>query len=168
MAFDIKKTLRRRTGAVALAFGMAAAPAAAHDDIQNTQTYWKTNIVDAVITLYPCEPAGVCSQIVWINDKKTDVYEYFGDPAVLRQRRPTVEDVQSLCGFSPRVDFERTAANRWEGTMEVRGKRMTLNMRATLVDDRTLQIVASKAIFSKRDTWRRVEANDPRYPDCRR
>lgn len=150
----------KRSGAsLILAFGLAVTGAAqAQAEMPTEETYWKTNIVDAVIALRPCPETTICGKLVWHNPADPKAQEYFGDPS-----RPGAEN---LCGFSPRMQFEQVAPNSWRGTMEMRGRRMTVNMHAQLLDDATLKIKASKFIFSENDTWKRVDKNDPRYPHC--
>jgi len=151
--------LRRTGGSLMLAFALAAPPATARAvDLTREETYWKTNIVDAVIALRPCPETGICGKIVWTNPQDRKLQDYFGDP-----KRAGDEN---LCGYSPRISFRQVAADRWKGTMEMRGYNINANMDVTLTGTDTLHVKASKFIFAETDTWRRVEKNDPRYPHC--
>lgn len=170
--------LRRRAGALLLAFGVSAgaatqeaagapaAPAAGAPPVGPVETLWKTNMVDAVLRLRTCPETGICASMHWVNPDDRRAFDYFGDQDSKKTFRPSRQDILGLCGYTPRMQFNQVAPNRWEGTLHLRGKGVTVNMRATLTDDRTLDIVASKAIFRERDTWTRLEANDPRYPRC--
>jgi len=159
--------LRKRCSALSMAFALVATPQAVQAaGITEGTTYWKTNLVDTVIALKPCPKTGVCGKIVWINPQDQDAYDYFGDPAKIHGRRMNTQDIQSLCGYSPKIDFKQVAPNQWTGTMEVRGKGVTANMEATQISENELRIRISKFIFSETDTWKRVAKNDPRYPHC--
>lgn len=163
--------LRQRYSALGMAFALAVGPqaaGAAETNLTEGTTYWKTNVVDSVIAMQPCPESGVCGKIVWINPEDRDAYDYFGDPAVARGRRVEAEDIQSLCGYSPKMAFEQVAPNQWNGTMDIRGKGVTANVEATQVNENELRIRISKFIFSETDTWTRVNKNDPRYPHCAR
>jgi uncharacterized protein (DUF2147 family) len=163
--------LRQRYSALGMAFALAVGPQMAQGtetSLTEGTTYWKTNIVDSVIALRPCPESGVCGKIVWINPEDRDAFDYFGDPAVARDRRIDAQDIQSLCGYSPKMAFEQVAPNQWKGTMDIRGKGVTANMAATQISENELRIRVSKFIFSETDTWTRVTKNDPRYPHCAR
>lgn len=152
---------KRRSTSLILAFGLAFS-GAAHakaGGMPETETYWKTNIVDAVIALRPCPETTICGEIVWTNPADDKAQTYFGDP--------NKSGAENLCGFSPRMQFEQVAPNHWRGTMEMRGQRITANIDAQLMNETTLKIRASKFIFSETDTWTRISRNDPRYPHCR-
>lgn len=165
---------RKKTGALALAFGIGAAGAAFDAKAQSTSpapigpepTLWKTGVVDAVISLRACPETGICGTLHWVNPDDRRAFDYFGDQDTKTGRRPTRENILSLCDYTPRMHFNQIAPNKWKGTLHLRGRGTTVNMEATLADDSTLKIVASKAIFSERDTWTRVAKNDPRYPRC--
>ncbi len=153
--------LRRAGGSLMLAFALAAPPSHARAiDLMREESYWKTNIVDAVIALRPCPETGICGEIVWANPEDRKLQDYFGDPNRTRD--------ENLCGYSPRIDFRQVADNRWKGTMEMRGYNIHANMDVTLTGNDALHVKASKFIFSETDTWRRVAKNDPRYPHCNR
>lgn len=151
------------------AFAVAcAAPAStsAQDISALTQgeTYWKTNIVDAVIAMRPCPETTVCARLVWFNPEDDNLHTYFGIPG---QRAQTPEQLRrSFCNFSPRMTFTQTSPTTGEGTLDARGMRMTFNIRATLINDRQIDMRISKAFITKRDKWTRIDANDPRYPHC--
>ena len=152
--------LRRAGGSLLLAFALAAPPTnAAAVDLTREESYWKTNIVDAVIALRPCPATGICGEIVWTNPSDRKLQSYFGDPGRAGD--------ENLCGYSPRIDFKQVAPNRWKGTMEMRGYNINANMDVTLTGTDTLHVKASKFIFSETDTWQRVAKNDPRYPQCK-
>ena len=153
-------TWQRKGTSLLLAFGLAttAAPSAQATSPLQKETHWKTNIVDAVIALRPCPQTTICGEIVWHNPADAKAQEYFGNPATA--------EADNLCGFSPRMQFERVAENHWRGTMDMRGRGITVHMDAQLLNDTTLEITASKFIFTERDTWKRIEKNDPRYPRC--
>lgn len=128
------------------------------------ETYWKTNIVDAVIALRPCPETTVCARLVWFNPQDENLHTYFG---VHGQRARTPQELQStFCNFSPRMSLRQTSPTTGEGTLDSRGMRMTFNLRATLVSDQRIDVRISKAIISKRDTWTRVSPTDARYPHC--
>lgn len=151
--------LRRAGGSLMLAFALAAPPATARAvDLTQEKTYWKTNIVDAVIALGPCPETGICGEIVWANPQDRKLQDYFGDPGR--------EGDEDLCGYRPRISFRQVAANRWKGTMEMRGYNIHANMDVTLDGTDRLHIKASKFIFDETDTWQRIRKNDPRYPHC--
>lgn len=167
----IPQKLRQHYSALGMAFALAVGPqaaGAAQASLTEGTTYWKTNVVDSVIAMHTCPESGVCGKIVWINPEDRDAYDYFGDPDVARNRRIGTDDVQSLCGYSPKMDFEQVAPNQWHGTMDIRGKGVTANVEATQVNENELRIRISKFIFSETDTWTRVSKNDPRYPHCAR
>lgn len=156
----IKSPAAGRTGgALMMAFALAASPAAAGAvDLTREETYWKTNLVDAVIALRPCPETGICGKFVWTNPNDRKLQTYFGDPNRAGD--------ENLCGYSPSIDFKQVAPNRWKGTMEMRGYNIRANMDVSLSGTDTLQVKASKFIFSETDTWQRVSKNDPRYPHC--
>lgn len=163
-----QKTLRTSAAALATAFGFAAAPAGAlANGIEEAPTLWKTVTFDAVISLKPCPPAqgGVCGEVYWLNPKDKTLFDYFGDKAA-HSGSVTDADVSALCGFSPRLDFKQTAPNRWQGTMDLRGKGMTVNVDATRINDREMKVDTSKFVIRQSETWTRVDASDPRYPKC--
>lgn len=144
----------------------ASVPASAQDISSLTQgeTYWKTNIVDAVIALRPCPETTVCARLVWFNAQDENLHTYFG---VAGQRARTQQELQrTFCNFSPRMSLRQTSPTTGEGTLDSRGMRMTFNLRATLVSDQRIDVRISKAIISKRDTWTRVSPTDGRYPHC--
>ncbi|MFN7113927.1 MAG: hypothetical protein ACK4PK_06160 [Alphaproteobacteria bacterium] len=173
--------LQRRAGALTLAFGMTVAAA---QDAQATataspapageatpalgpvDTLWKTNVVDAVLRLRTCPETGICGSLHWVNPEDRRAFDYFGDQDSKKTFRPTRQDIMGLCDYAPRMQFNQVAPNRWEGKLDMRGRGVTVNMTATLVGDNQIQVVASKAIFSERDTWTRVAHDDPRYPRC--
>jgi len=179
---SISPLLRKRAGALLLAFGVSAAAAqdansAAAPDaapqppapaLGPAETLWKTNLVDAVIRLRTCPETGICGTLHWVNPDDRRAFDYFGDQESKKTFRPTRDDILGLCDYKPRMQFNQVAPNKWEGKLEMRGRGVTVNMQATLVGDSQMQIVASKAIFSERDTWTRVAENDPRYPRCTR
>jgi hypothetical protein len=168
MKYSMKSML-----AAAPAFLAAASGAGAQEGsrqlamIERRETFWKPDGMDVVIRLQPCPDTVACGEIYWYNPQDQGVMRNFRDPDLSR-RQP-----QNLCGYSPRMDFERVADNRWDGEMEVRGRRMTVQMEVTRVDDNTLDFFAyvndaTRGLFNRRETWRRVEPGDPRYPQCRR
>lgn len=169
--------LQRRASAFALALGVsmagaqetAADPAAADalpPAIGPVETLWKTNLVDAVLRLRTCPETGICANLHWVNPTDRGAFDYFGDPNTKKTFRPTQQDILGLCDYAPAMKFNQVAANRWEGTLHMRGKGLTVNVRATLVDENRIDVVASKLFLSDRDTWTRVAADDPRYPRC--
>jgi hypothetical protein len=163
------KAARKAALSLALSCGIAAPALAQTQDgvaADGAVTYWKTNIVDAVIALRTCPETGVCGTFVWVNPKDRDAYTFFHDRKQ-RHRGPVTEaDISALCGFSPRMDFKKVSDNVWEGQMEARGQGFMLNMRATIVDDTHIKVHASKFLLWKNDIWTRVAADDPRYPHC--
>lgn len=175
------RRLQRRAGALTLAFGMtvagaqeapgiaaAAAPSAgeATPALGPVDTLWKTNVVDAVLRLRTCPETGICGSLHWVNPKDRSAFDYFGDQDSKKTFRPTREDIMGLCDYAPAMQFNQVAPDRWEGKLHMRGRGVTVNMQATVVGDSQIQVVASKAIFSERDTWTRIAENDPRYPRC--
>jgi len=176
----LRRRLQRRAGALTLAFGMTiagaqeaqgtAAPAApageATPALGPVDTLWKTNVVDAVLRLRTCPETGICGSLHWVNPNDRSAFDYFGDPDSKKTFRPTREDILGLCDYAPTMQFNQVAPNRWEGKLHMRGRGVTVNMTATVVGENQLQVVASKAIFSERDTWTRIAENDPRYPRC--
>lgn len=174
MGDTLKNEWRKKGGALALAFGLGAtgagfeaAGAETTATIGPEPTLWKTGVVDAVISLRTCPETGICGQLHWVNPDDRRAFDYFGDQDSKTGRRPTRENILSLCDYTPRMQFNQIAPNKWKGTLHLRGRGMTVNMEATLADAHTLKVVASKAIFSERDTWTRVASNDPRYPRCK-
>ena len=168
---NLKREFRQKSRALVLAFGMGAAgaqdaPAAAAHTIGPDPTLWKTGVVDAVISLRTCPETGICGTLHWVNPDDRRAFDYFGDPDTKKTFRPTRENVLSLCDYTPRMQFNQVAPGHWKGTLHLRGRGMTVNMDAKFVNENELKIVASKAIFSERDTWTRVANNDPRYPRC--
>lgn len=172
---------RKRAGALLLAFGVSsvAAQQEAEGAVPDTrvpptpaigavETLWKTNVVDAVIRLRTCPETGLCGTLHWVNPEDRRAFDYFGDQDTKKTFRPTREDILGLCDYKPRMQFNQVAPNKWEGRLEMRGRGVTVNMEATLENENQLKVVASKAIFSERDTWTRVAENDPRYPRCTR
>jgi uncharacterized protein (DUF2147 family) len=165
-----RQKLRTSIAALATAFGVAATPApakAAAPELPQSPTLWKTESFDAVIQLQPCPETGVCGSLHWVNPSDTALFEKFGD----RSGRSfgddiTKDDVKGLCGFSPKMQFNQVAPGQWQGKMDLRGMNMTVGVEATGVDDKTMHVKFSKGIFSQSETWRRVEAGDPRYPKC--
>lgn len=128
------------------------------------ETYWKTNIVDAVIALRPCPESTVCGRLVWFNPADDNLHTYFGIPG---QRARTPEQLRStFCNFSPRMSLTQTSPTTGQGTLQSRGMRMTFNLQATVVSDQRIDVRISKAIVTKRDTWTRVSDTDARYPHC--
>jgi len=173
------RRLQRQARALTLAFGVTAAGAGTQEPVQipappqpvagalgPVETLWKTNVVDAVLRLRTCPETGICGELHWVNPDDRRAFDYFGDQSSKKTSRPTRQDILGLCDYAPRMDFRRVAENRWEGTLHMRGRRMTVNMQATAVSENELRIVASKAIFTERDTWTRVAEDDPRYPRC--
>jgi len=157
----IKSPAARRTGgSLLLAFALTAPPAEARatGPMDGEETYWKTNIVDAVIALRPCPETGICGKLVWANPQDRKLKDYFGDP-----KRHGAEN---FCGYSPRLSFRQVAPDRWKGTMEMRGYNIHANMDVRMEGTDKLHVKASKFLFSESDTWHRVEKNDPRYPHC--
>lgn len=172
---------RKRAGALLLAFGVSGAAAQQEAEgavpdapvpptpaIGAVETLWKTNVVDAVIRLRTCPESGLCGTLHWVNPEDRRAFDYFGDQDIKKTFRPTREDILGLCDYKPRMQFNQVAPNKWEGRLEMRGRGVTVNMEATLENENQLKVVASKAIFSERDTWTRVAENDPRYPRCTR
>ncbi len=152
--------------ALAAASLVSSTPASAQDisSLTEGETYWKTNIVDAVIALRPCPETTVCARLVWFNPQDSNLHTYFGVPG---QSARTPEELQrTFCNFSPRMSLRQTSATTGEGTLDSRGMRMTFNLRATIVSDQRIDVRISKAIISKRDTWTRVSPTDARYPHC--
>lgn len=164
------KTLRTSAAALATAFGMAATPAGAiSTPVEDPPTLWKTTTFDAVISMKPCASQGVCGEVYWMNPQDKTLFDYFGDKSTRDIGQPVTEaDVKALCGFSPKLDFKQTAPNRWQGTMDLRGKGMTVNIDATRLNDREMKVDTSKFVVRQSETWTRVDANDPRYPKCER
>jgi hypothetical protein len=169
--------LQRRASAIALAFGvsMAAAQETAADPaaadalppaLGPVETLWKTNLVDAVLRLRTCPETGICAALHWVNPSDRAAFDYFGDQSTKKTFRPTQQDILGLCDYAPTMQFNQVAPNRWEGKLHMRGKGMTVNVRATLMGENRIDVVASKAFLSERDTWTRVAADDPRYPRC--
>lgn len=174
---QLAKQGRRLAGAFCLAASINAvadAPAPKADAPAPPQlpkeTLWKTEKFDSVIALRPCPETGMCGEIRWLNPNDTVIADYFGDPAVKQQRDNgfTADDVKALCGFTPKMNFNEAGTGHWQGRMEMRGLGMTVNVDAMKVDDNNLKVVFSKGIFSKTENWTRVEANDPRYPACKK
>jgi hypothetical protein len=175
-----RRHLRHRAGVLTLVFGVtvaaaqeapltaAATPPAdkAPPALGPVDTLWKTNVVDAVLRLRTCPETGICGSLHWVNPDDRRAFDYFGDQDSKKTFRPTRQDILGLCGYSPRMDFRRVAEDRWEGTLHMRGRGVTVNMQATLVNENEMKVVASKAIFTERDTWTRIAAADPRYPRC--
>lgn len=166
---------RRAAGAFCMAAAVnavAEAPVPAAQTPQPkepaTETLWKTQTFESVIALRPCPETGMCGEIRWLNPNDTRITDYFGDPAVKAQRDNgfTIDDVKALCGFTPKMQFAEAAGGHWQGRMEMRGLGMTVNVDAAKVDDNNLKVVFSKGIFSKTETWTRVEPGDSRYPAC--
>lgn len=169
------RRLQQQAGALVLAFGVSAAgaqetpeapPQPAGSALGGTESFWKTNVVDAVLRLRTCPETGICGSLHWVNPDDRRAFDYFGDQESKTTFRPTRQDILGLCGYSPRMHFRRVAENRWEGTLHMRGRGVTVNMQATLVNENEMKVVATKAIFTERDTWTRVAENDPRYPRC--
>lgn len=167
------RRLLRQAGALALAFGVSFAAAAqdaegaaAQPALGPADTLWKTNVVDAVLRLRTCPETGICGSLHWVNPDDRRAFDYFGDQDSKKTFRPTRQDIMGLCDYAPTMQFNQVAPNRWEGKLHMRGRGVTVNMQATLVNDQQMQVVASKAIFSERDTWTRIADNDPRYPRC--
>lgn len=160
--------LNRKAPATALVAAALVAPAStsAQDisSLMQGETYWKTNMVDAVIALRPCPETTVCARLVWFNPADDNLHTYFG---VAGQRARTPEQLSSaFCNFSPRMSLTQTSPTTGQGTLHARGMRMTFNLQATVVSDQRIDVRVSKAIVTKRDTWTRVSATDPRYPHC--
>lgn len=173
----LKKTL-------SIAFACTVAPAAAQGMVEKTPnalppqtTYWKTEHLDMVLSVRPCEKQVVCGEIHWLNPEDEKIYEYFGDRKNRARQagphggfdilpRATQDDIRALCGFSPKMDFRQVADNKWQGKIEIRGMGFTANMDVTAISKDELRVVTSKAIITQKETWRRVEENDPRYPKC--
>jgi hypothetical protein len=161
--------LKTSLAALATAFTFAAGGAAlaATNNKDDAPTLWKTQTFDAVIELQPCPETGMCGQLHWMNPADKKLFEYFGDRS---GREPgqaiTADDVKALCGFTPKIDFKKTAENRWQGTMELRGMGMSVNVDATRIDDNAMRVDTSKLIIRQSETWTRVDAKDPRYPKC--
>ncbi len=161
--------LKTSVAALATAFTFAAGGAAlaAPNTKSDGPTLWKTQTFDAVIELQPCGPSGLCGQVHWLNPADKKLFEYFGDRS---NREPgqaiTTDDVKALCGFTPKIDFTKIADNRWQGTMELRGMGMSVNVDATRLDDNAMRVDTSKLIIRQTETWTRVDPADPRYPKC--
>lgn len=176
-----RRHLRRHAGVLTLAFGVsvasaqeapgtaaaATAPAGeATPALGSIETLWKTNVVDAVLRLRTCPETGICGSLHWVNPDDRRAFDYFGDQDSKKTFRTTRDDILSLCDYAPAMQFNHVAPGRWEGKLHIRGRGVTVNMQATVVGDNQIQVVASKAIFSERDTWIRIAENDPRYPRC--
>ncbi len=148
----------------------APAPAApASSTIGTETTYWKTEFFDAVLAIRPCKEQGVCAEVHWVNPDEPKIVEYFGDPKLKKSgfgNQVTQDDVKALCGFQPKMQAKQVSANKWAGTLHMRGLGMTFNTEVVLVNENEAHVVTSKAIFSQKDVWKRVEPNDPRYPKC--
>lgn len=182
----LRNDIRKKT--LSLAFACTVVPAAAQDGapvasattppaIPAGKTYWKTEHLDMVLAVWPCDKQLVCGEIHWLNPEDDKIYEYFGD----RKKRGraagprsgfdvmpqvTKDDIRALCGFSPRMDFRQVAGNKWAGRIDIRGMGITANMEVTALSENELRVVTSKAFISQKETWRRVAETDPRYPKC--
>lgn len=122
-------------------------------------SYWKPESMDVVIQLESCPQTGACGQIHWYNPKDREVISNFGNP---RNKR------ESLCGYSPAMNFNQVSDTEWQGRMNVRGMGVTVDMRVRTPDENTINVRATYGIFAKKDVWHRVSADDKRYPACRR
>ncbi|MDE1151908.1 MAG: DUF2147 domain-containing protein [Micavibrio sp.] len=165
-------TARRYAAAVGLGVTVAATAApeaySAPVTAPNEETLWKTQKFDAVIALRPCDSSGVCGEIRWVNPDDSTITDYFGDPARRSGDADSRAEVEALCGFSPHMQVKDAGPGRWQGQMDLRGMNMTVNVDAQKVSDQQLKVVFSKGIFSRTENWTRVEANDPRYPACKK
>ena len=136
-------------------------------------TYWKTEFFDAVLALHKCKEQGVCAEVHWLNPKDEKIFEYWADPKLKRSlstpsgnKSPSEDDIKSICGFRPKSQFKQVAPDRWQGTMDMRGIGMSVKSDVTMVNDKEIRVDTSKLFFSQKETWQRVEQNDPRYPKC--
>ncbi|MEZ0261253.1 MAG: DUF2147 domain-containing protein [Alphaproteobacteria bacterium] len=164
------RSLRSITAAVSSAFCIAAAQAMPATDKpvpppSNSETLWKTETFDAVVSLRPCPETGACGYIYWLNPADKKLYDYFGERKSFDE--PVTEtDVKSLCGFTPKMNFTPATAQNWEGRMEMRGMGMNVNVTATPLDENRLRVVFSKGIFRQTETWTKISPDDKRYPRC--
>lgn len=153
--------------ASALTLAMTLPTTASAQDISSLmqgETYWKTNIVDAVIAMRPCPETTVCARLVWFNPADENLHTYFGIPG---QRARTPQELRTaFCNFSPRISLNQTSRTTGEGTLHSRAMRMTFNLQATVISDQRIDVRISKAIITRRDTWTRVSPTDARYPHC--
>jgi len=131
----------------------------------NSETLWKTETFDAVVSLRPCPESGACGYIYWLNPADKKLYDYFGERKSYGDG-PTEADVAALCGFVPRTSFSPPVDGKWEGRMEMRGMGMNVNVNATPLDENRLRVVFSKGIFRQTETWTKVSPDDKRYPRC--
>jgi len=155
MIDDIKKKLRKgilKTSFVALASAFGAVAGATPVTKNEEATYWKTQTFDAVIAMKPCTGTGVCGEIHWMNPSDHKLFDYFGDRTKKGAGPVTDEDVRALCGFSPKIDFKTVGDNRWQGTMELRGMNMTVNVDALRTSDTTMRVDTSKLIIRQSET----------------
>jgi hypothetical protein len=118
-----------------------------------------------VVSLRPCPETGACGYIYWLNPADKKLHDYFG------QRKPfdeavTEEDVKSLCGFAPKMNFNPATAPNWEGRMELRGMGMDVGVNATPIDENRLRVVFSKGFIRQTETWTKISPDDKRYPRC--
>ncbi len=160
-----KNLLARLMPSTLLAFAMGTSGATPPPQTgSDEETYWKISVVDAVIAMRPCPETGVCGHLVWFNPDDAGLHRYFGDPA---RKATTPEELSAtFCRFSPRMNIRQTSDTTWEGTIEARGMRMNLNIEGRLVTENRVDVKMSKAFVSKRDSWVRISATDPRYPHC--
>lgn len=165
---------RKHTASLMIAFGVAATGMPVKAEETDPETLWKTQTFDAVISLKPCPETGVCGYIYWLNPDDAKLFDYFGDPKRKAARGsfpdiagPTRDDVNALCGFSPKMHFTQAADGHWQGRMEMRGMGMTVSVDATKKGERELRVVTSKGIFYQTETWVRVDKDDARYPKCK-
>lgn len=183
MKMPLKDTAKRHIARAATAFGIAAGsslcaaapapPPAPPQTVPQEPTLWKTQEFDAVVQLTPCTTAQDCARLYWVNTTDARIYEDFGDksrPMHGQNGVPDAHDIAKLCGFSPRMEMHQDPQDKthWQGEMDLRGRGMTVNVDARLLDKNHLRVKFSKAIFSHTETWTRVEKNDPRYPACAR
>lgn len=159
---------------LAAVFTVAASPAQAPQQAPRTPilngsetSYWKPASVDAIIALHRCPETTACGEIYWYNPRDKRVAGNFGDPH-LPKGTP-----QDFCGFSPRMNFREVSVNKWRGTMNVRGRNITVRMDIDAVDADTIRLTGyldplTRMIYSKKDTWHRVDIPDARYPACKK
>lgn len=167
MKTQLKNIFAERAAQSSLALALALPAAASAQDVSSLltrETYWKANVVDAVIALRPCPETKMCAHLVWFNPKDQNLHTYFGIPG--KTARTPEQLRTTFCNFSPRMRFVQTSPTTGEGTLAARGMGMNLNIRATMVSDQRIDVRINKAFITKRDTWTRVTVNDARYPHC--